>query len=238
MPANINPLPLSLTATPTRPMAGVTVLLVEDSRSSSEAVRLLCVRSGARIRRADTMQAAWRHLSVYQPSVAIVDLGLPDGSGIDLIHELVNANTRIPAILGTTADDRLAAKVMETGADGFLLKPIENLAQFQNEVLRALPSEHKKAQLRVVSDDIVGPDDAAKRDDYERVYDLLRDDKAEQNVEYIAQFLTSIACSTYDAELADAAAALADAEGISAQNAVLSDVGRLLKERLDRVPAI
>ena len=71
-----------------RPLLGLTVLVIEDSRDACEAMRLLCLRSGARIRRADCMRAARRHLQVYRPSVVIADLGLRDGNGIDLIQEL------------------------------------------------------------------------------------------------------------------------------------------------------
>lgn len=46
-------------------LLGHTVLLVEDSRFAFEDVRLLSLRSGARIRRADSLALAPRHLRAY-----------------------------------------------------------------------------------------------------------------------------------------------------------------------------
>lgn len=50
--------------TAARPLLGLTVLVVEYSRYAYEAMRLLCLRSGARIRRADCIRSAHRHLQV------------------------------------------------------------------------------------------------------------------------------------------------------------------------------
>ncbi|MEL7345922.1 MAG: response regulator, partial [Pseudomonadota bacterium] len=82
---------MSRPPTAEKPLLGQTLLVVEDSRFSCEAVRLLCLRSGARIRRADSIRSARRHLRTYRPSIILVDIGLPDGSGLDLIHELNTA---------------------------------------------------------------------------------------------------------------------------------------------------
>jgi len=91
--------------TANRPLLGLTVLVVEDSRFSCDAMRLLCLRSGARIRRADCLRSARRHLQVYRPAVLIVDLGLPDGSGAELIDDMNRTTPRVDVILGTSGDD-------------------------------------------------------------------------------------------------------------------------------------
>lgn len=165
----------SLTPTPTalRPLLGLTILVVEDSRYACNAMRLLCLRSGARIRRADCLRSARHHLQVYRSSVVIIDLGLPDGSGAELIHELANADPRIPAILGISGDDMNAAVSLAVGVDGFLSKPLAALAEFQTSILQAIPEEMRPSGLRAITDEIVDPDPLAYRDDMAHASEML-----------------------------------------------------------------
>ena len=107
---------LTPAATATRPLLGLTILVVEDSRFARDAMRLLCLRSGARIRRADCLRSARRHLQVYRPSVAIIDLGLPDGSGAELIKEQAVAEPRIQALLAISGDDTKEELSLAAGA--------------------------------------------------------------------------------------------------------------------------
>lgn len=134
-----------------RPLLGLTVLLVEDSRFASEAMRLLCLRSGARIRRADTLRAAQRHLATYRPTAVIVDMGLPDGSGGDLIALLASRQPRVPVLLAISGDPDRAAEAMAAGADGFLEKPIESVAAFQQALLSRLPPGDGAMDMRLAA---------------------------------------------------------------------------------------
>ena len=119
----------------------VTILLVEDSRSASEAIRLYAAESGARVRRADSLHAASRHLAIYRPNVVMVDLGLPDGDGMALIRHLASASTPISAIVALSGQERAAwqGEAIEAGAAACLEKPIASLKAFQHCVLSVLP---------------------------------------------------------------------------------------------------
>lgn len=223
--------------TAARPLLGLTVLVVEDSRFACEAIRLLCLRSGARIRRADCLKSARRHLQVYRPTVAIVDLGLPDGSGLDLISELAGATPRVPVLFGTSGHDGMQAAVISAGADGFLAKPVESLAQFQEAILRQLPEAARPTGPRLVPEDRIIPDPIALRDDLALVADVLATRSDGETLDYIAGFLSGIARSAHDGPLEAAAIALAEgrALGRSPRSDVTSIAG-LLHERLSDAP--
>lgn len=213
--------------TTNRPLLGLTVLVVEDSRFASEAMRLLCLRSGARIRRADSLKSARRHLAIYRPAVAIVDLGLPDGSGTELIAELVNANPRVGVIIGISGDPTAEAAAQAAGADGFLPKPISSLSAFQAEVLSHLPADQQPRGLRLVANDHVEPDRLALLDDLAHVSELLTDAQSldQGAISYAVQFLLGLARLADDPSLSEAANKLS-AHHVSGEP-IASDVARI-----------
>jgi len=102
-----------------------TILLVEDSRIAAEAIRLVAQRSGLRLRRVETLAAARAHLRVYRPDAVLIDLGLPDGCGLDLISELTRAASRPPHVAAISGDPLARAAALAAGADAFVVKPFD-----------------------------------------------------------------------------------------------------------------
>jgi len=222
-----------------RPLLGLTILVVEDSRYACEAMRLLCLRSGARIRRADSLKSARRHLQVYRPSVVIIDMGLPDGSGAELIEALSGASRQVAVILGISGDENTESAALAAGADGFLPKPIVSVAAFQNAILNNMPPERQPIGPRPITDEAVEPDILAFRDDMAHAAEVLDEARDEKTLDYLAQFLGSVARSVGDAPLATAATRLAETREsggpLAVETAVIAD---LVQERLQRKIAI
>lgn len=198
--------------TPQRPLQGMTVLVIEDSRFASEAIRLLCLRSGARIRRADSLAAAHRHLAVYRPSVVIADIGLPDGSGAEIIAELARASPRVPVLIGMSGDPGAEAAAWAAGADGFLPKPVESLAVFQQAILALVPVASAPRGPRALTLDTVAPDPVALEDDLVHAAEIIEGGGLGA-MDYVAQFLGAVARSAHDPDLEAAAERLARGEG-------------------------
>jgi CheY-like chemotaxis protein len=222
-----------------RPLTGTTILLVEDSRFACDAMRLLSLRSGARIRRADSLKSAHRHLQSYRPGVAIVDLGLPDGSGIDLIRDLAAAPVRVPAILALSGDTARADEARAAGADGFLAKPLESLAEFQRAVLTAL-SGRGTADLRLIAETgTVVPDPLALQDDLTHAARVLDHPGDPTAIDYVARFVTGIGRLSRDRDLETAGTDLSRAMSAGpAPDAAIRALSLLIRRRLRARAAI
>lgn len=213
-----SPLPPGLPGT-AGPLAGLTILAVEDSRLASEALRLLCRHSGARLRRADSLATARRHLALYRPDAVIVDLGLPDGPGDGLVAELAQARVRPaaggPALIAISGDGALGPAALAAGADAFVEKPLPGLAAFQALVLRALPggaggdpAGAGMPRAAPPPSGPVAPDPMALRDDLMLAAGLLDQAMDPPTRAYLARFLGGVARSAGDLPLAEAARAL------------------------------
>ena len=229
------------------PFHGVTVLLVEDSRFASDALRLLCQKSGARLRRAETLAAAYQHLRVYRPDVVIVDLGLPDGRGEGLIRELAAARTapeaRALLVLAISGDASGREAALAAGAQGFIEKPVASLAAFQAALSPAVSPMgglgRPQAPRHAIAAFIYGrppegalpqPDPLALYDDLRRAADLLRSVPDAEERHYLRGFLGGVARYAQDPDLAEAAHIGDDGTG-------LDRLTRLLTRRLHQQPS-
>ncbi|MCB1333931.1 MAG: response regulator [Roseivivax sp.] len=223
--------------TPARPLLGMTVLAVEDSRFACETLRRMCLRSGARLRRADCLQSARRHLTVYRPTIVLVDLGLPDGNGAELIADLARATPRAAAILAMSGDTFWEDVAIAAGADGFMTKPVASLAEFQNTILRYLPRTMRPYGMRPVVDETIASDPLAYRDDLAHASDLLHGTQDGRTLGYVAQFLSGVARAAGDDGLASAAASLTAAlRGGDTHDGLAQRLSALVDTRLqDRI---
>ena len=207
----------NLNAQPSAYQQGATLLLVEDSRVISTAIRLMFHGTGGRLRRAETLCRARRHLSLYTPDVAIIDLGLPDGSGLDLIREADRRQTRVPLIIAISGQPELEGASYAAGADRFLAKPIVSISEF-----RAVLAPSCLA-LPLSQTGLCSPpaDPSALRDDLYLALDLLQGPKRNERAEYTLQFIDGLARSLHDADLLGAVQQARQGEGLHPLVAVL-----------------
>ena len=175
---------------------GGTLLLVEDSRLTADCVRLLFRGAGGRLRRADSLRSARRHISLYTPDAAMIDIGLPDGSGLDLIADMARRRPRTGLIVATSGDPEMEEDAFLVGADRFLPKPFGSGAAFCRMLAPVFFG------LRGASACDPAPTQAALRDDLYLALDLLNGAAAQQA--YASQFIMQIACMTADHALEQA----------------------------------
>ncbi|MCC1480936.1 response regulator [Roseibaca sp. Y0-43] len=205
---------------PMQPQArGGTLLLVEDSRVTADYVRLLFRGAAGRLRRADSLRSARRHISLYTPDAVIIDLGLPDGSGLDLIAEMARRRPRAGLIVATSGDAEMEEDAFLAGADRFLPKPFGTGALFCQMLAPVFFG------LRGGAQPDQSPTQAALRDDLYLALDLLNGKGAQPA--YARQFIAQLACMTGDPALSQAV-----------RDGQRSEISTLLRHRLRALPLI
>lgn len=102
------------------------ILLVEDTEDVAEPIVAAFSRHGHAVDHMATREAAEDALAIQEYDLIILDLMLPDGSGLDLLRSLRAAESPTPVLVLTArfdVDDRVSA--LDTGADDYLTKPFD-----------------------------------------------------------------------------------------------------------------
>jgi DNA-binding response OmpR family regulator len=102
------------------------VLIVEDSELVSDALRVLFEQTGRRVSIAGTVASAIATARADRPDLMLVDLTLPDGSGLSILEALRDTGDAPRVSVALTGHDEpaIVAKCAALGCADVLLKPV------------------------------------------------------------------------------------------------------------------
>ena len=99
------------------------VLVVDDERQILRALKVILREAGYDVIEAATMEEALDRAAVRPPDAAIVDLMLPDGSGVELSRRLREWTSMPIVVLSAVGEEDAKVEALEAGADDYVTKP-------------------------------------------------------------------------------------------------------------------
>ncbi|MCF2135577.1 response regulator, partial [Mycetohabitans sp. B3] len=126
----------------------MSLLLVEDARADAMLVEELIADAAVDIQVvwARSMAHAERELSAARPDCVLLDLNLPDASGIDALDRIANRDATVPVVVLTGLNDEyFGATAVAAGAQDYLVKGRVDPEMLRRAMLYAI--ERKRAEL-------------------------------------------------------------------------------------------
>jgi two-component system, OmpR family, KDP operon response regulator KdpE len=99
------------------------VLVVDDERQILRALKVILREAGYEVIEAVSVEEALDQAAVRPPDAAIVDLMLPDGSGVELCRRLREWSSMPIIVLSAIGEEEAKVEALEAGADDYVTKP-------------------------------------------------------------------------------------------------------------------
>ncbi len=102
---------------------GSQILIVEDEGHIRHFVRLALEAEGHIVHEAENYQRGLIEAGTRRPDLVVLDLGLPDGDGVELIRELRRWSAMPVIVLSARSAEASKIAALDAGADDYLVKP-------------------------------------------------------------------------------------------------------------------
>ena len=130
----------------------VSVLVIEDDLHIRDALARGLIDAGHAVRTEPTGGAGLTAVVDWQPDVVVLDLGLPDLDGADVLR-MLRAVSSVPILVATARDEEAAiVELLDAGADDYVVKPYTAAqieARLRAVLRRGSSGERAVAQLRI-----------------------------------------------------------------------------------------
>jgi DNA-binding NarL/FixJ family response regulator len=112
-------------------------IIVEDQKLGIDLIRQCLTEKFELVASCQTIKDAWKAFEKHNPEVVILDIELPDGSGLDLANRMLKKNPKL-RILGVSGrtDEYTLYRVFMTGLFGFVDKNTESIDELQRAVIQ------------------------------------------------------------------------------------------------------
>lgn len=100
-----------------------TAVIIEDEKQIRRFVRSALESEGWQVFDADTLKQGLSEAATRKPDLVILDLGLPDGDGVDFIRDFRSWSSVPVIVLSARSDERDKVAALDAGADDYLSKP-------------------------------------------------------------------------------------------------------------------
>ena len=101
------------------------ILIVEDEATFAKAVKRRLTRSGYLAEIAGDLATAMEKFKTLTPDIILLDMRLPDGSGLDFLAEINNTSNTPVVVMSAYGEMEDAVSAMKLGASDYLKKPID-----------------------------------------------------------------------------------------------------------------
>ncbi|MDB5815409.1 MAG: transcriptional regulator [Rhodocyclales bacterium] len=128
-----------------------TVVVIEDEAQIRRFVRTALEAEGWRVFEAGGVKQGLVEAGTRRPDMLILDLGLPDGDGVDLIRDLRTWSSVPVIVLSARTDETDKIEALDAGADDYLTKPFgvgELLARVRVAQRRTQGSDTRESVFR------------------------------------------------------------------------------------------
>jgi DNA-binding NtrC family response regulator len=129
------------------------VLIVDDDANTREALAALAAQEGFTTAVAGSVAEARIQLVRQRPDVVLMDLRLPDGSGIDLFEDLEDRSSIETILITGHASVESAVEALRLGASDYLTKPV-NLQRLKAVLSRVPKSGELRAEIGALRDEL------------------------------------------------------------------------------------